>query len=189
MNGWLPILIAFGIAMGATAWTVWAWRWKADRGDHRLARMYHHHDRLQGWPYRNGAAMIPIAAGWAWLSGIGLLMNEMAPVLAEDLTWLAMLVGLPLFILTFWSLIRPAAWMLPPWLAEARRREKAGLPPNVPVPPEGDRPVMTRRTLMLSVIGYAVFVIVWWRLELPLHYLLIGLGASIPILMATRIKG
>ena len=188
MSGPLPILIALAIGMGATVWTIWVWRWKADRADHRLARWYHHYYRIQGWPFTNSAAMVPIAGAWALLFFAALSVGELAPELAEDLTWVASLVGFVLFILMFWALLRPASWMQPAWLVEARRREKAGLPSNVPTPPEGDRPVMSRRAFGLTLAGYALFAAVWWTLNLPLHYLLFGLAAGVPILLATRIK-
>jgi hypothetical protein len=188
MSGWLPIVIATAVGIAATAWTIWVWRWNAERADHRLARWYHHYYRVQGWPYNNAAAVMPVVAGWAWLIAIALLVGALAPGIAEDLTWVAGLIGFALFILTWWVLIRPAYWMQPAWLVEARRREKAGLPSNVPVPPEGDRPVMSPNAFALTIVGYVVFAAAWWYLGLPLQYLLFGLAAGIPILLATRVK-
>jgi hypothetical protein len=188
VSGPIPIVIAVVIGVAATAWTIWVWRWKADSADHRLARWYHHYLRVQGWPYTNGAAAVPMMAGWAYLIAVSLLIGEVAPNLAADLTWIAALIGFPLFVLTIWALVRPMAWMQPAWLVEARRREKAGLPSNVPTPPEGDRPVMSRRALQLTVAGYVLFGVAWWYFELPMQYLLFGLAAGLPVLLATRIK-
>jgi hypothetical protein len=135
-----------------------------------------------------GAAVIPIATGWAILFGISLTVTELAPRLAGSLAWLAMLAGAVLLVLSVWAAIRPAAWMLPPWLREAERREKAGMVSNVSLPPEGDRPVMSRRALALNIVGLGAFAVAWWYLDLPLHYLLIGLGFALPVLAVTRIK-
>ena len=188
MSEWLGATIAVGLGLAATAWTVWVWRWRADRGDHRLARWYHHHYRFQGWPFRSGAAASPVVAAWAFLFGIALVVGELAPEHAPALTGLGALVGLVLLIWTFWALLRPAAWMEPPWLVEARRREKAGLRSNVPVPPEGDRPVMGRRAFAVSIAAFGLLTAAWLYFELPIQHLLFGLAAGIPVLLATRIR-
>lgn len=188
MSDLLISVMAFAVGLAAAAWTIWAWRWQADRADHRLARWYHHNYRLADWPYKNGAALAPVAVGWAFLIGVAHLLGGVAPRLGESLTWVGVLLGFPLLVLTFWALLRPASWMQPPWLVEARRREEAGLPSNVPTPPEGNRPVMTRRALALTIVGYAFFAAAWWYFGLPLQHLLFGLAAGIPILLATRIK-
>lgn len=188
MSGWLPVLIALAVGIGATAWTVSAWRWKADSGDHRLARWYHHSERFQSWPFNNGAAIAPIVAAWGFLFAGALSVGELDSRLADELAWLAALIGLPLFILTAWALIRPPSWMQPAWLAEARCRQKAGLPSNVPVPPEGDRPVMSRRAFGLTIAGLVLFAAAWLYFELPVQHLLLGFAAGVPVLIATRIK-
>ena len=78
--------------------------------------------------------------------------------------------------------------MQPPWLAEAMRRRKAGLPSNVPVPPEGDRPVVGRQAYKLKIVALVALSAVWLVLDLPIQHLLIGLGAGLPVLFATRVK-
>lgn len=188
MTGPLPVIIGFAVGVAATAWTIWAWRWKADRADHRLARWYHHYYRLAGWPYTNAAATVPVMGAWGYLVAISVLVTELAPGVAADITWVAWVIGSVLVVMSGWALFRPAVWMEPSWLREARWRDKAGLPSNVPVPPEGDRPVMSRRAFSLTIAGYVVFAAVWWYLELPMQYLLLGFAAGIPILLATRVK-
>jgi hypothetical protein len=188
MSGPFPILAALVVAAVTIWWTVTAWTWKADDGNHRLARWYHHSYRIQRRAARMGAAVIPIASGWAILFGISATVTELAPRVAESLSWLAMLAGAPLLVLSLWAAIRPARWMLPPWLGEAERRETAGLTSNVPLPPEGDRPVMSRRALALNAIGLGALAVVCWYLDVPMYYLLIGIGFALPILAATRLK-
>jgi hypothetical protein len=182
-----PSMVALTVAALLTWYTVWTWRWKADRGDHRLAQWYWHGHQLQGWPYRNGAAVVPIFAGFAYLIGFGTLVVLFVER-PERLAWLAYAIGIGLFVLMFWALIRPPSWMQPPWLAEAIRREKAGLPSNVPAPPEGKQPVMSRRQFRWTVMGLTAFAVAWVALGLPIQYLLLGLGAGIPILVATRVR-
>lgn len=186
MDSLLGGLLAFGIAGLATAWCVWVWRWKADSGDHRLARFYHHYLRFQRWPHRNSVAFMPLLAAWGYLFGIAIVLAELY---GDSLApWPFFVVGFALFLLMLVALIRPPGWLYPPWFREARRREKAGLPSNVPVPPEGRRPVMTRRAYWLSVVGLVIFAGAWLYFGLPVGSLLIGLAVGVPVLLATRIK-
>ena len=87
-----PIVAAYAVAGGATAWTLWTWRWKADSGEHPLARWYHHHFLNQGWPYTSGAAIVPVVAAWGFLVGTALLVDLLLPA-GSDYSTLAFAVG------------------------------------------------------------------------------------------------
>jgi len=157
---------------------------------------YHHTYRPLGWPLRNAVfAWIPfglvLMLGAAIAVMLPILPSPQATDRAQALMWLvaASVVLVPTLVLlavSFVALVRPPKWLKPAWLREDEKRLDAGLPSLVPIPPEGDRPVISRRdvTLVYAMSGallLGVFLLRW-----P-PALLLGPAVALPMVGRAKI--
>jgi hypothetical protein len=129
-------------------------------------------------------------------SGLGLLMpNVPSPGSMDNATALLWLILLGALLIAMFGLLglsliaflRPPRWLRPAWLLEDETRLQAGFPSLVPLPPEGERPVIGRLGAAFGValtVGIPTGVaFLGWPPSL-----LIGLGVAIPVLAAARLN-
>jgi hypothetical protein len=90
--------------------------------------------------------------------------------------------------LAFGLMIHAPSWTLPKWYVEERRRQKAGLEPAIPPPPEGAAMVVSRRVRNLLLVGFGVFSAVYLALGLPIQYLLFGLAGGVSVLSVAQVR-
>jgi hypothetical protein len=147
-------------------------------------RMYWHHMRAGVSGTWLQPAVVPYALSWALLGVGGFLIG--ADENSRIGPWLGIfgLLGMLVSGLLAW---RRPSWFLASWHRIEIEREKAGLAPLLPEPPEGRPITMTRRERRIGFVFVALGLIVSWILGLS-PAVLIGLSPVLGILAVAEIR-
>ena len=186
-------LIFLAISGVLTAAGVLYWRMDRLFRFNHWRRVYHHNLRAMPDARWVWGCMLPLGVALLLMS-LGVLISALA--LPEELSgplaavWLlTALTALGALVVV---LVRRRS-MQPSWMREEIRRERAGLPSGVPLPPEGDRQVVSRRVKRLAWIWVALLFLgavpagQWFGLGTTLA-LLFGAGTSAALVASWRTR-
>lgn len=131
--------------------------WRMDRlfRFNHWRRVYHHNMRTLPDACWAWGCMLPFGVALLLLAVSGLISVLALPDPLEGIVSGVWLLTALAAIGTFVVLLVRRRSIQPPWMREEIRRERAGLPSNVPLPPEGDRQVVSRWVKRLAWIWVA----------------------------------
>jgi len=174
IGGWLTffgVVVYHGWVFGSHRWVV------------RMRRRFFWHGMRSGMPYAWLApGMIPMGLGSiAW--GVGAWLITANP---DDGVGIALAaLGFPLIFVPVFLSWRRVGWFLAPWHRTEVERERAGLEPLVPQPPEGPQMTITLRDMLFGLALVAACLVLWWVTEVVAF--LIGALNTLGLLGAMRL--
>ena len=128
-------------------------------------------------------AVIPYALGFALLGVASWMIADDQRTLGGALGAIALIAMLVSGVIAW----RRPIWLLAPWHRTEIERERQGLPPEIPPPPEGPSMTMTRRERRIGFVLVGVSLIGAWVLDLaPAVY--IGLAPVLGFLAVAEIR-
>ncbi len=128
--------------------------------------------------------LVPFSLSWALLGVCGFLIGVDPESRIGALIGLLGFLGMLVSALLGW---RRPAWILAPWHRTEIERQKAGLEPLMPPPPEGRSFTMTRRDRRIGFVFVAIALIVSWFLGV-LPGALIGTAPLLSLLAIAEIR-
>jgi len=171
------LFVLFSVAL--TAAGVMYWRMDRLFRFHHWRRVYHHNMRTLPDARWVWGCMLPIGVAVLFLALGGLLSVLALPdPLGGLLDVLWLLVGLTALGALVVLVVRRRS-IQPGWMRDEMRRARAGLPSGVPLPPEGDRQVVSRRVKRLAWMWVAFLILA----AVPAGQWL-GIGATFGLLFA-----
>lgn len=145
-------LLFLGVSIVASSAGVVYWRMDRLFRFNHWRRVYHHNMRTLPDARWAWGCMLPFGVALLLLA-VGALISVLAlPDPLEGIVsgvWLICVLAALVTLVV--KLVRSRS-LQPPWMREEIQRERAGLPSNVPLPPEGDRQVVSRRVKRLAWI-------------------------------------
>jgi hypothetical protein len=149
-------LLFLGVSVVVTAAGVLHWRMDRLFRFNHWRRVYHHNMRTLADARWAWGCMLPFGIALLLLAVGGLISVLALPDPLNGVVSSVWLLTVLAALVTLVVMLVRRRSLQPAWMREEIRRERAGLASNVPLPPEGDRQVVSQRVKRLAWIWVAL---------------------------------